>query len=83
MAGLTEAEESSITGTTDKLILTEDEFGIKPYSGAKTSNTNGLESCSWRGIEDPFGNFYEFQRLIIIIFRLLEQFLLLMDMFNI
>lgn len=48
------------TGSTDALIISTLDDGDKPYSGSYSDNTSAKESFSWRGIEDPFGNYQEY-----------------------
>ena len=61
--GVTSAQK---TGTTDNLIITTDNKGIKPYSGVVSDPTSNTQAFSWRGIENPFGNILEFIDGIIV-----------------
>lgn len=51
MAGLTSGSAYAESGLTD---------GVVASSGSPTSNTSGAEPCQYRGIENPWGNVYQF-----------------------
>jgi hypothetical protein len=51
MAGLTDGLAYAESGLTD---------GVVASSGSPTSNTSGAEPCKYRGIENPWGNVYQY-----------------------
>lgn len=52
--GAISATEAKISGSTNSFIISHEEDGIKPYSGI----ADGV--FSYRGIENPFGDLFEF-----------------------
>ena len=58
MRGLCSVSASHTTGGTDGIANTNDD--LHPASGQPTNRTSGAYQCKYRGIEDPWGNVWEF-----------------------